>query len=183
MAWTGMEVAAVIAALGALTSAPFMAWQTNRNARQKEERDHKRQDQVAEQAAQAAALLLERQDRIAAETKETARLLKENNAAVAASTAETHGQLREIRTLVDGTLTAAMESDFGATMRDLASLRENVLLKEQLGHTPNNETAAAIDAAVLKLAALRKTIEDRNQQMAAAEAAADSQAARRAAPS
>lgn len=99
------------------------------NRRDKAE-DFRRQDEVARQAREAAALLL-------AEQKNTARLLLENNKVVAQSAAGVKSDLQAIHSFVNSDKTEAM-------VRELALLREIVALRKQGGEDPGPDILAEI---------------------------------------
>jgi hypothetical protein len=121
----------LIVAFAALLGPMLLAHQQSRQrrrekaedaAQRKEERDedYARQDAVAER-------LTRRQNEVAAETAETAALLLDANERVAAQTVETaavtNGKLDQIHELVNSTLTGAMQAQLVALEAQLAMIR------------------------------------------------------------
>lgn len=82
----------------------------------------------------------------------------------AADTAkETNGKLDVIHTLVNSQLTAAMQSELDAIVRELAMMLEVIALKKAAGFEPTAEALAALDAAQAKVADLTAKLEDRHR--------------------
>jgi hypothetical protein len=100
--------------------------------------DWKRQDEVARKAAGAAELLL-------AENKK-----------VAATAVETQHQLKEIHTLVNSNMTAAMQAQ-------LVALKGQLALMERLANVakPTVDETAAIAAVVSQIQELEAALKDR----------------------
>jgi len=126
--------------------------------------DYARQDAVAAQAAVAAKLLIERQDEVAAQAREAASLLLESNKSVAATAAMTNQKLDIIHTLVNSNMTAAMQAEFDATVRELAMMREVVALNKAAGREPHQEALSAILATSHKIEELKANLDDRLKQ-------------------
>jgi hypothetical protein len=122
-------------------------------------------DQVAAQAAEAAALLLERQDEAAAHAAEAARLLVESNERVALAAADadarTQGALREIHTLVNSNLTAAKQNELVATEALLLAKREVARLNRRAGLVIDPELVAEIDEIENRLVDMRVSLAER----------------------
>jgi hypothetical protein len=129
--------------------------------REDRQADWDRQDSVAAKAAKATEDLAESQKKIADQAAVAARLLLANNERVATSQLETNGRLDVIHGLVNSTLSAAMQSEFDATKRELAMMREVMALKQSAGLEPTEETIAAIIATETRLAELDQTLIDR----------------------
>jgi hypothetical protein len=153
----------------------LLSWQQQRHRRQEREEDYARQDEVAEkvrlaadQAAEAAKLLLERQDQASEQSAERNRLLVEANERAADSAALTNGKLDQIHTLVNSNMTAAMQSELDATVALLDTLREVVALNEAAGRQPTAEAVGRIDAMQKKVDELSANLTDRLKQTAAA---------------
>jgi ABC-type multidrug transport system fused ATPase/permease subunit len=164
---------ALIVAIPAMLSPVLMAWMTNRNRRQEKQEDYTRQDQVAATAAESARRLDDNQAKaqealriVAAKAEETARLLKENNKAQADAAVVTQGQLKQIHTLVNSNMTAAMQGQYDATERELTMMLEVIALKKAAGHEPNIETLALVEATKGKISQLSAAITDRATQAA-----------------
>lgn len=158
--WIALIGAVSLSVIGPTVSGYF----TNRSRRQDREEDRKDREAVANQAAEAARLLIERQDATAAKVAEAARLVKENNKAVAAATAETQEQLKVIHGLVNSSMTAAMQSEYGAVQRELAMMQEVIELKRAAGKNPSVDALAAIGATKDKIAELAAALADRLKQ-------------------
>ncbi len=120
---------------------------------------------VAEQAAEAASLLASRQDAAAAKAAEAARLLLAANERVAATSVVTNNKLDVIHTLVNSNMTAAMQAELDATIRELAMMQEVIDLKQaSSGRPPGVEALAAIASTKLKIGELRAILKDRSTQ-------------------
>ncbi len=137
---------ALIAATGTILSPLLLAYMTNRQRRVEKREDYKRQDLVAAQAAEAAALLLAANER------------------VAESTAVTNEKLDVIHTLVNSHMTAAMQSEFDATVRELAVMRELAAVHEAAGRQPGEHTVSAIEVTQSKVDELRTNLVERLEQ-------------------
>jgi hypothetical protein len=90
--------------------------------------------------------------------------------------AENGGKLDVIHTLVNSTLTAAVESELDSVQQALASIIELVKIQRASGEEPAPETLAAIDAARIKIAHLQQQLADR---LVAAQRVIDQVAAQR----
>jgi hypothetical protein len=129
--------------------------------REDRQADWDRQDAVAAKAAKAAEDLSVSQKKIADQAAVAARLLLANNERVATNQLETNGRLDVIHGLVNSTLSAAMQSEYDATKRELAMMREVMALKQSAGLSPTSETIAAITATETRLAELEQILIDR----------------------
>lgn len=137
---------ALIVAIPAMLSPLLLAWLTNRNLRKVKEMDWARQDVVAMQAAVAA------------------KLLKENNQIVATATAETHQQLKVIHTLVNSTLTAALQGRLDAQKKGLILMKRIVDMNKTMKLEITSEALAEIEAAEKEIVDLEMEIADRSKQ-------------------
>jgi len=129
---------ALIVAVASLAG-PILLARSNAKARAKEKtEDWARQDAVAAQAAKAAALLLA------------------ENRKVAATAVETQGQLRQIHTLVNSNMTAAMQAQ-------LAALKGQLVLMERLAKEtpPSEDEVATFKAIEAQIAELEAALHDR----------------------
>jgi hypothetical protein len=167
-------VAAIVA-----SGPTILAIVTNRQRTRDKEIDWARQDvvadrvtdaavkakAVAEQAAEAARLLLERQDAADAQRAVAADLLVAANERLG-------GKLDVIHTLVNSNMTAAMQAEYDATVRELAMMREVVALNHAAGREASAEALGAIAATDVKVADLWATLQDRLHQTKVAEAQA-----------
>jgi hypothetical protein len=116
-------------------------------------------------ASSAVPLLLarqtfRRQDQVAAQAAQAAELLEANNQIVAAAARDTHGQLREIHTLVNSNMTAAMQNELNAVKERIVTVLENIDLKEAAGRDATQERAL-ITAMELQVRELQATLTDR----------------------
>jgi uncharacterized membrane protein len=114
------ETARLIIAV--LVAPVFLVLLQGRQRRHEQQANWAREDAVAAQAAAAARLLLEQQEH-------TAALLVANNESVAAATGHTHRELGEIRVLVNGELTGALQQAVRAL--ELAQRLQGQLLEFQ----------------------------------------------------
>lgn len=169
----------------------------NRALARKEERDYARQDvvakraeeavvraneaahaarAVADQAAEAARLLVQSQQAAADKAAEVARLLVESNAKTAEAAAAIGATLERkvdiIHTLVNSQLTSAVQASFDATKTVLILLLKVIDLDREAGRQPSVEALAEVEATRGRIAELQATVSDRLKQSSAAERAA-----------
>jgi hypothetical protein len=157
-------VVSIITAVFASITAPLiLAHRTERMHREDRLADYERQDKVARAAERTAVDLIASQKRIADQAAEAAALLLAANERVARTAQVTNGKLDVIHTLVNSNMTAAMQSEYDATVRELAMMREVLELKEAAGREPGREAQAAIAATEARLAELAAALEDRAQ--------------------
>jgi len=165
-------VALVVAVIGPI----LLSLLQGRQRRQEIERAEKRQDKVAKdaadqqkavaaQAAEAATLLLASQKASIGRTEEVARL-----AAEAASVQDTN--LGEIKSLADAThllVNSNMDEQkriqLRGTERELATLLELKLLREDRGQEQNTETVEAIATARSTISALKQELAERAKRL------------------
>jgi hypothetical protein len=158
--------ALLVAVLGGLIGAlaPVLLIRANgRERRKDQEQTWARDDKVAEQAAEAAELLLAAQKESIARTDAVAER-------VAAATSTTTAQLNAIHTLVNSDMTAARQSELDQTRVTLAVLRKVVALDLAAGRDPAEADRATIDATEARIAELEAILEDRLAQQQAVEA-------------
>lgn len=161
----------------------------NRALASKEERDYARQDvvakraeeaalraneaaraarAVADQAAEAARLLVQSQHAAAEKAAEVARLLVESNAktadAAATSSAALERKVDIIHTLVNSQLSTAVQSEFDATKTVLILLLRVIDLEREAGREPSIESLAEVEATRKKITELQATVADRLKQ-------------------
>jgi hypothetical protein len=133
----------------------LLAWLNGRQRRAEKREDYARQDEVAERATE-----------VAKQAQEAATLLVEDNQrvakAAALATSKTFGKLDEIHTLVNSNMTAAMQAEFDATVRELAMMREVIGLHAAAGRAPSTEAESAVTATESRIAELRAALEDRH---------------------
>jgi hypothetical protein len=143
--WTAIAVA-LIAMVTAIASPFALAWQVNRNAAKVRAADWARQDAVAAKAEDVARRLLAANERVAEDAKTVS------------------GKLDVIHELVNSSMTAAMQGEHDAMVRELAMMREVIALKEANGHAPGVEALATIEATETRIAELSAALADRLQQ-------------------
>jgi hypothetical protein len=73
----------------------------------------------------------------------------------------TNRKLDVIHALVNSNMTAHMQSELEATVRELAMMREVSRLHDDAGRAPTSETIQAIEMTEAKVAELRAVLEDR----------------------
>lgn len=142
---------AVIVAASATVSPLMLAFLTNRQRDAAQKKDWARQDQLIERTETTAALLLAANERVAQGTKVT------------------NDKLDVIHTLVNSNMTAAMQAEHDATVRELAMMREVIALHRADGREPNVESLAAIDSTEHRIAELKASLADRLTQAKAVE--------------
>jgi hypothetical protein len=70
-------------------------------------------------------------------------------------------KLKVIHALVNSNMTAHMQSELDATVRELAMMREVARLHEDAGRNPTQETQSAIDLTQARVIELRAVLGDR----------------------
>jgi hypothetical protein len=139
-------VGAISGCLGPL----LLAWLLGRQRRRERAEDYARQDEVAAKVSEVADA-----------TKATAVAAEASNV-LAVKTAEiTNGKLDVIHVLVNSQMTAALQSELDATIRELAMMREVVALHVAADQDPTVGALAAIDATEAKIVELRSVLADR----------------------
>jgi len=78
-------------------------------------------------------------------------------------------QLRVIHTLVNSTLTAALQAELDSTRREEMLLRELLSMREDSGATVSDDQRAALGAVQRKIGELSRAMEDRRMQNRAAD--------------
>lgn len=77
----------------------------------------------------------------------------------------TNEKLEVIHTLVNSSMTAAIQSEFEATVRELAMMQEVVELRKSAGQgEPSSEMMAALKSTELKIKELKETLAERHRQ-------------------
>lgn len=76
----------------------------------------------------------------------------------------TNDKLDIIHVLVNSNMTASMQAELDATVRELAMMHEVVDLKRKAGHEPTAAALIAIDATEAKVTELKAALDDRLQQ-------------------
>lgn len=95
---------------------------------------------------------------------EVARKLLIANERVANSTLLTNNKLDVIHTLVNSNMTAAMQSELDATVRELAMMREVIGLNRNAGREPTELTLAAINVTEDRVNELKAQLQTRLEQ-------------------
>jgi hypothetical protein len=134
---------AIIISFFSAVSPLTLAYLTNKHTRRDRAEDWARQDAVALHAARAAELLLA------------------DNKKVAATTALVITKLDVVHTLVNSTLTEAMQSEYEAVKRELVLLNEIVALNKVAGREPSNAALLEISQAEIKIGELSQALADR----------------------
>jgi len=160
--WLGL-----IAVFSSITAPLILVLLTNWQRRKEREEQWERDDAVAAQAAEAAELLRKAQEAAAAQAEEAAALLLDANERVAETSALTNGKLDVIHTLVNSSLTAAMQAELDATEAQLVLMREVVDLKYATGKKPSAESLALIVAKQDQISELKAKMDDRLTQAGA----------------
>ena len=171
---TGDHASTLFVAALVLAGPLLLSWLTNRHVRQSKADDNARLDLVAERAEHAADLLAERQDDAAEAAAVAARDLVAANAevaAVAARAAEAVGdKLDVIHTLVNSSLTAAVQSELDATIRELAMMHEVIELRREAGKPRSPEREDAVAATEARIVEVRLQLDERARQQSVANA-------------
>jgi len=132
----------VVALIVSLISPAILGLITNSNNRKIKQEDWAREDAVANQAAKAAALLLEANQRA-----------QEASQDLATQLTEIHGQAEQIHTLVNSNLMASMQGQLEAMKAQVVLMRND-----------KDTTPATIDAKQKEVDTLAQTIKDRQRQ-------------------
>jgi hypothetical protein len=133
----------IVVAICSTVGPVLVALVQSRNRRKEKAQDYAREDAVAERAAVAA------------------RLLAVNTQKVVDSTQETHDKLDVIHVLVNSNMTAAMQAELDATVREAAMIQEVIDLKRNHGIEPTVEALATLESARKKISELRAELADR----------------------
>lgn len=145
-------VISLLAFAGVILSPILVAWLTGKQRHQEKLQDWERQDQVATKVSEAAEKLAE------------------SNKIMTASAESTGRKLDVIHTLVNSNMTAALQGELNATLRELAMMQEVLALKSKSGLTPTPEALAAIQSAEKAIAELTTTLAERLSQAKLVEA-------------
>lgn len=120
---------------------------------------------VAAKADEAARLLIKNQKESDVKNVEQARLLAESNAKIAAEVAISSSRLESkvdvVHTLVNSTMTRAMQSELDAIKREVLMMLEVVELKKRAGSEPSPETLEAIELTRSKIHEKEVALADR----------------------
>jgi hypothetical protein len=86
----------------------------------------------------------------------------------------TNSKLDTIHVLVNSNMTAAMQAELDATIRELAMMKEVISLNRAAGRSPAVEAISALDMTQAKISELKSQLADRARQTRVAELKADS---------
>jgi hypothetical protein len=125
---------ALIAMTTAIVSPMLMAWLTNRYRKQEKMEEYARQDVVAARVAAAAA----RTEVMAIKVDVAATKMAETNDRLVAKTTEIGGQIAIVHTLVNSSLSAALQAQLNALMLLLASTNDPALLTDEIKDQTRN---------------------------------------------
>lgn len=156
--------------LAAVLGPCLLAYLNGHQLRAAQRENWRREDLVADRAAEVAAKLLAKQEETAAKAAEAAKLLLQNNALVAEMAEVTNTRLDVIHTLVNSNMTSALQGELDSNRATLALLRELIALHKTQGNEPNEATLAeeaTLEANVQRLAA---NLRDRLEQTKVADA-------------
>lgn len=156
--------------IAAVVGPVLLSYLNSKQQRASKQQDYDRLDAVADRAQKVAAAAAGRAEAASEQVKETATLLLAANERVAEATHEAAGKLDAIHALVNSQLTAALQSELNATVRELAVLGELAAMREAMGRPVSPETAAAIRSAAARIVELKANLADRAEQTATAAA-------------
>jgi hypothetical protein len=139
--------AVLISAIVAVSTAVQLVL-TSRAKRKEKDQDYAREDAVAARAAEAA------------------KLLSINTAKVAETAQRTSDKLDVIHVLVNSNMTAAMQAELDATVREAAMIQEVMDLKMAAGTQPAVEALAALESARNKITELKAVLAGRSEAAA-----------------
>lgn len=158
-------IVAIIVAISSTVGPVLLVLANGRQRTKEKQEDYARQDLVAAKAdavavkaAEAAELLLAKQNQIAAQAAEAASLLVANNALEAETSKITIGKLDVIHTLVNSSLTKAIQDQLDANIATLALLNEVISLRSG---GPSEETLAVKAKLEAKITELQVQLADR----------------------
>jgi hypothetical protein len=150
---------ALIVAVPSLIGPWIVTRAAGRERRKDMRAEWRRQDAVAAQAAEAAALLLAAQRDAIVRTDAVAARLAETDRV-------TNDKLDAIHVLVNQKLTDATAAALAATAALLAALEESVAYQVELGRAPTASSLERIEEARRDVAALRATLAERAARQA-----------------
>jgi len=137
---------ALIVAVPAMLSPLLLSWLTNRQARMAKVEDYARQDLVAQKAADAAKALLAANEIVATNAKKT------------------NEKLDVIHTLVNSSMTSAMQSELDARRIGVGLMVEIIALKRDAGKEPTPEAQQAVESSKWIIKELEEQLADRLKQ-------------------
>lgn len=154
--------------IGAL--APVLLIRANGRERRKDQiQTWKRDDKVAEQAAEAARLLLAAQRESIARTDEVAEHVAASQSATEAKLEANAAKLEVIHKLVNSTLTAALLASLDASRGELVAVLKMADLQRAHGSGPSEDELASILALRRKVGELSAEMQEREAQTLAAD--------------
>ncbi len=128
------------------------------------------QRKIADQAAEAATLLLKSQQDSIARTNEVARLAAAAQVEAAAKLDQLGLQTKRIHTLVNSEMTAARQAELDQTRAMIVVLKRVIALAESRGLRVASEDAEALESAQDRAAELEAILADRLVQVREVEA-------------
>lgn len=144
---------------------PWIAIRANGRERRKDQQaTWDRDDQVAEQAAKAASLLLAAQQDAIARTDQVAEHVAAATRDTATRLAALDAQGRAIHTLVNQKLTDVTAAALAATVAMLTALEQSAADQRELGRPPSADAVARIEQARRDVSALEGVLTDRRGQ-------------------
>ncbi len=156
-----MLVNTVLIALIAAGAPALVTWLTiranGRERRKDQDKTWARDDKVAEQAAEAARLLLAAQKESIARTDAVADH-------VAASTSSTSAKLEVIKTLVNSHMTAALLTALDASRSELVTLLKMADMQRMHGDAVPDDQAGEIAALRRKVGEMSAAMQEREEQ-------------------
>lgn len=158
-------VTITVALLVSVVAPLILSHQTNKARHDERLEDYARQDQVAAKAEIAAQILAQRGDEVATQAAEAAKLLLAANERVSKQNAEssrlTQGKLSEIHTLVNSSLTTAMQGELSAREALLPLMLEVIRLNTRDGSKPDPAALDSVTRVEKKIDELRSTVDTR----------------------
>jgi hypothetical protein len=97
------------------------------------------------------------------------RRTKENTKAITEGQRVTSAKLEVIHTLVNSTLTAALQSELDSTRREELLLRELMQMRSDAGHPVTDDQRATLGATQRKIRELARAMDDRIRQTRSAD--------------
>ena len=128
-----------------------------RHSDEKQE-DWRRQDEVAAQVAKAIAEQAIKTDEVANQAAKAAKLLVESNKLIAQHQERTSGELSHIKALVNSNFTAQMEGWLAALDGQIALTKELHRANQKAGIDPSHESAISLQTLENTAASLRKSV-------------------------
>jgi hypothetical protein len=165
-----LVLVAVITLTGSVVGPLLLSHLNNRQRRADKLEDWARQDAVAAQAQEAAALLLEQQRKTTVQTEEVARLAAENSATTQEQLDAIAAQGKIIHELVNQKLTTITEQALAAFRAVLELLEAGLARERSLGLSPSPASLKRVEDTKQSIGDLEKTLDQRAVNQASADA-------------